>query len=207
MARLALAHLACTRHAHSREALAALLWPEYADARNAPRRTLSTLQNGLGQGWLTVDRDQVALSTPANLWLDVAEFESRLGPQAGRSVLAAGLALYHDDFLAGFTLRDSPAFDEWQFFEAERLRQLCHSLLRPLAPRQPSRSSDATPRPPWPSAWPVTTATAPLPCTTPWPTCATLRGSAKRRAHLREAITLFAAIGHDQPAIWMLTEW
>jgi tetratricopeptide (TPR) repeat protein len=27
------------------------------------------------------------------------------------------------------------------------------------------------------------------------------------RAHLREAVTRFAAIGHDQPAIWMLTEW
>jgi tetratricopeptide (TPR) repeat protein len=27
------------------------------------------------------------------------------------------------------------------------------------------------------------------------------------RAHLREAVTLFAAIGHDQPAIWMLAEW
>ncbi|HMQ32868.1 MAG TPA: AAA family ATPase [Chloroflexaceae bacterium] len=27
------------------------------------------------------------------------------------------------------------------------------------------------------------------------------------RAHLREAVALFAAIGHDQPAIWMLTEW
>lgn len=25
--------------------------------------------------------------------------------------------------------------------------------------------------------------------------------------HLRAAVTLFAAIGHDQPEIWMLTEW
>ena len=27
-----------------------------------------------------------------------------------------------DDFLAGFTLRDSPAFDEWSYFQRERFR-------------------------------------------------------------------------------------
>jgi DNA-binding SARP family transcriptional activator len=59
-------------------------------------------------------------------------FEAQLGPSADQQALAAGLALYRDDFLAGFTLRDSPAFDEWQFFEAERLRQLCLSTLERL---------------------------------------------------------------------------
>src|SRR4029453_13739214 len=71
-----LAYLACTRHAHSREALAALLWPESADARNALRRTLSAIQHSLGPGWLTVDRDQVAFADHADVWLDVAAFES-----------------------------------------------------------------------------------------------------------------------------------
>ena len=37
--------------------------------------------------------------------------------------LNAAVELYRDDFLAGFSLRDSAAFDEWQFFEAERLRR------------------------------------------------------------------------------------
>jgi DNA-binding SARP family transcriptional activator len=128
-----LAYLACTRQAHSREALAALLWPEYADARNALRRTLSAIQHSLGTGWLALDRDQVALATQANVWLDVAAFEAQLGPSASRESLAAGLALYRDDFLSGFTLRDSPAFDEWQYFEAERLRQQCANALERLA--------------------------------------------------------------------------
>jgi DNA-binding SARP family transcriptional activator len=79
-----LAYLACTRHAHSREALAALLWPEYADARSVLRRTLSTIQHALGPGWLTVDQEQIALKTQGNLWLDAAAFECELGPHAGR---------------------------------------------------------------------------------------------------------------------------
>jgi class 3 adenylate cyclase len=43
---------------------------------------------------------------------------SRLSHSAGEAV-----ALYHDDFLTGFTLPDSPDFDDWQLFQAEALRQ------------------------------------------------------------------------------------
>ncbi|HEX9596957.1 MAG TPA: tetratricopeptide repeat protein, partial [Anaerolineales bacterium] len=35
----------------------------------------------------------------------------------------AATDLYRDDFLTGFTLADCPPFDEWQFFQGERLRQ------------------------------------------------------------------------------------
>jgi DNA-binding SARP family transcriptional activator/tetratricopeptide (TPR) repeat protein len=118
-----LAYLACTGRPHTRGALATLLWPEYADARNALRRTLSTLQHALGPGWLETGREQVSLVERPDLWLDVVAFEAQSGSAADTAALAAGLALYRDDFLAGFTLRDSLAFDEWQLFEAERLRQ------------------------------------------------------------------------------------
>ena len=128
-----LAYLACTKRGLSRERLAALLWPEYADARNALRRTLSTLQHAIGPGWLAVDRDQVAVVQRPELWLDVAEFEAALDKAIDRAALAAAVALYHDDFLAGFTLRDASAFDEWQFFEAERLRQRLAGALERLA--------------------------------------------------------------------------
>jgi tetratricopeptide (TPR) repeat protein len=37
--------------------------------------------------------------------------------------LAQAVALYRGDFLAGFTLRDTPAFDDWQLFQAETLRR------------------------------------------------------------------------------------
>ena len=38
------------------------------------------------------------------------------------AALAEAVELYRADFLAGFTLRDSPSFDEWQFFQTEGLR-------------------------------------------------------------------------------------
>jgi DNA-binding SARP family transcriptional activator len=49
-----LAYLAVTGRAHSREALAALFWPEHdqARARAALRRTLSSLNVALGAAWL-----------------------------------------------------------------------------------------------------------------------------------------------------------
>lgn len=127
-----LAYLVCTRRAHSRDALAALLWPEYADARNGLRRTLSTIQHVLGSGWLVVEREQVAVVAQPGLHLDVADFESRIATATDRVALAAAVGLYRDDFLHGFTLRDSPAFDEWQFFEAERLRQIHANALERL---------------------------------------------------------------------------
>jgi tetratricopeptide (TPR) repeat protein len=40
--------------------------------------------------------------------------------------------LYRGDFLAGFTLKDSAAFDEWQFFESENLRRALADVLERL---------------------------------------------------------------------------
>ena len=42
------------------------------------------------------------------------------------------MALYGDGFLAGFTLEDSAAFDEWQFFETQALRDAAADALRRL---------------------------------------------------------------------------
>ena len=45
--------------------------------------------------------------------------------------LAAAANLYWENFLAGFTLRDSPGFDDWQLFQAESLqRELGGVLVR-----------------------------------------------------------------------------
>jgi predicted ATPase/DNA-binding SARP family transcriptional activator len=142
-----LAYLAVTGQAHSREALAGLLWPEY-DAERAYanlRRTLWALNKGLGKGWLDTEGDTVSLVRTPGLWLDLEVFdgllaECRTHGHAQAEVcagclapLAEAAALYRGDFLAGFTLRDSPAFDEWQFFEAEQLREALASALQRLA--------------------------------------------------------------------------
>ncbi|HYY21655.1 MAG TPA: AAA family ATPase, partial [Thermoleophilaceae bacterium] len=130
-----LAYLAVTRRRYARDALAGLLWPEYNQtrARAALRRTLSSLGVARAQGWLEVDRQSVGLGGDG-VWVDVDRFRELLAecrthghPEAEvcpecLPPLSEAVALYRDDFLAGFALRDSASFDDWQFFQAEELR-------------------------------------------------------------------------------------
>ncbi len=132
-----LAYLAVTRQRHTRQALAALLWPDYEPAagRGEVRRMLWVLNKSLGQRWLEVDRDTVLLPSQPNLWLDIDRFRELLamGQQHGHSSnrgcpacldpLTEAVTLAQNDFLAGFTLPDSPDFDTWQTFETEGLRR------------------------------------------------------------------------------------
>lgn len=132
-----MAYLAVTRQSHSRDALATLLWPDYdqAHARAALRRTLSALNKALAGDWLEVDRENIALNPDASIWVDVVDFQRHLSTCRSHghpadivcsdcmAPLTQAVALYRDDFMAGFTLRDSPDFDEWQFFQTESLRR------------------------------------------------------------------------------------
>ena len=129
------AYLAVTGQRVSRDALAALLWPDYDEARAALRRTLSVLNKALGEGCLEIDRGHVGLDRRGGLWVDLDHFRRQLAEcrSHGHPVdetcpdcippLEAAADLYRNDFLAGFSLRDSPEFDDWQFFQAEGLRR------------------------------------------------------------------------------------
>ncbi|CAG0935836.1 serine/threonine-protein kinase PknK [Thermoflexales bacterium] len=141
----ALAYLAVTRQLHSRDKLATLLWPDQdqSGARANLRRDLSTLKQLLGDHTLHVDQSLVGLNPEADLWLDVGSFEAGLAAAQQHShtnghvcaectaALKAAVDLYNGDFMAGFSLPDCPEFDEWQFFETERLRhRLAEALQR-----------------------------------------------------------------------------
>ena len=144
-----LAYLATTAQTHRRDELAALFWPDYESsaARADLRRTLSVLNKALGSGMLVADRATVSLVPSAesetNLWLDVAEFRRLTAARQPYdsdnksddclSLLDDAVSLYRGDFMAGFTLRDSPDFDDWQFFEGESLRQELAAALEQLA--------------------------------------------------------------------------
>jgi DNA-binding SARP family transcriptional activator len=150
----ALAYLAVTRRPHSRDELATLLWPDQdqSGARANLRRDLSTLKQILGDQTLLVDQDQVALNPDADFWLDVEAFQSRRDRVQQHAhtngslcaecagALQEAVDLYGGDFMAGFSLPDSPEFDEWQFFEAERLRQLLAGNLQDLIRWHTSRA-------------------------------------------------------------------
>ncbi len=140
-------YLAVTRRPHTRDALAGLLWPDYdqAHARATLRRTLSPLHRLLGEGYLNIEREMLSLRSDAGLWSDVDEFETLLARcrthgHAETAVcveciplLSRAADLFGDSFLAGFALRDSPAFDDWQWAQGERLRRSLASVLERLA--------------------------------------------------------------------------
>ena len=141
-----LVYLAATGQPHSRDTLATLFWPEVDQrrARGNLRRALSDLNQELGEGSLVLEGETVALAGDDHVWLDVAQFRAGLAacagydhpsedtPPACLSLLAETAELYQADFLAGFTLRDAPEFDDWQYFEAEGLRQALASALERL---------------------------------------------------------------------------
>jgi predicted ATPase/DNA-binding SARP family transcriptional activator len=142
-----LAYLAVTGQAHRRETLTTLLWPDAEPSRALSylRRDLAVLNKVLKPACLDADRENVGLVLPSDsraaLWLDIAHFRGLVRDCAGHGhpqdevcphcmpLLSEAVDLYRGDFMAGFSLRDSPNYDDWQLFEQEALR---HEVTRAL---------------------------------------------------------------------------
>ena len=117
----------------ARDELAAMLWPEADDesARGALRRTLSVLRASLGDRWLLVDRSSVALDRDG-AWIDLDALEA-VGSAPDAVTLRAAAELARGAFLAGFTLRDAPDFDDWRATRASAVERSVADLLDRLA--------------------------------------------------------------------------
>jgi DNA-binding SARP family transcriptional activator/tetratricopeptide (TPR) repeat protein len=115
----------------SRERLATMFWPDSDDerARGALRRTLSVTAAGVGDA-LLVTRATVAVQKH-QVQVDAVEFR-RLLARGDLVALDKACALYRDDFLAGFAVRDCPDFDDWQSSTAADLRQRLSAALEDL---------------------------------------------------------------------------
>ncbi|NWF69392.1 MAG: tetratricopeptide repeat protein [Chloroflexi bacterium] len=132
-----LAYLAVNRQPQSREPLAEMLWPGYETGRATAylRNTLWTLNKALGSDWAVIDNESIKFNDQSAVELDILRFETLLKDaprgrvrtredhQRAVEILTQAAALYRGDFMAGFTLPDSPAFEEWQLLQTESFRR------------------------------------------------------------------------------------
>lgn len=138
--------------AHTRDKLAALLWPDSPDAaaRKSLRQALTHLRVAIEDEtadppFLLITRDSIQFNPASRYELDAAVFaalmvacESHPHQNVQRCAacaerLAQAAALYQGDLLAGFSLPSSLPFEEWLSGARERLRLYAIDALGHLA--------------------------------------------------------------------------
>jgi predicted ATPase/DNA-binding SARP family transcriptional activator len=150
--RALLVYLAVESHrSHTRDSLAALLWPDLPEqvARKNLSQALAKLRLALGEKtaavpFLLVHPDGLQLNPDGDFEVDAARFLSLIDVTEAhphRSWRACSLCagqlrqvvgLYRGDFLAQFFLPDSTPFEEWASLKREHLRQRVLSALERL---------------------------------------------------------------------------
>lgn len=147
-----LAYLVVEGGAHSREKLAALLWPnsDTSHARTTLRSTLAFLRDALGDAALCLraSRETLAFDQEAAHDCDVRELiaaaqAARALASAGQDVtrrlhnllpqLSAASARYRGDFLDGLLLDDAPEFDDWAALQREALHRAASQVFETCA--------------------------------------------------------------------------
>ncbi len=132
-----LIYLAVTQRTHSRDVLASLFWrdmPEWQAKKNL-RNILPNLR-ALAGSHVLITRHAVAFNRDSPYRIDVEVFQSTLASQQATTdleTLRAATSLYRDSFLAGFYVRDAPAFEDWVLLEREHLQAMAIDGLLMLA--------------------------------------------------------------------------
>ena len=139
---------------HRRAALASMFWPELPDKKAAHNlsQSLLRLRHALGedaiphpaqarQPFLLIGSHDVQFNPLSDHQLDVARFAELLRSRRQHvhaqaetcrtcmGWLEQASELYRGDFLAGFLLRDSVAFEEWQLLRQEMLHTQALEIL------------------------------------------------------------------------------
>ena len=129
---------------HRRERLAGLLWPDWPDrdALSNLRYSLSDLRRAIEDHaaeppFLLITRDSLQFNRGSDCWIDVMAFVEGVGADKNLpeylDQLEKTVDLYRGGFLEGFSLDDSPAFEEWTLLTHERLARQASSALHTLA--------------------------------------------------------------------------
>jgi DNA-binding SARP family transcriptional activator len=115
--RALLYYLSAEPQPHSREEIAALIWPDLdpAKARRQLSDALADLRRTLGAGIVQADSETISWAGPPS---DVARLgalitDANRGPADAAALLADASSLYAGEFLAGVHLDGAEAFEEW----------------------------------------------------------------------------------------------
>lgn len=121
-----LAFLALRPRTHQRAALVALIGGRMSDAQRLLRSALAELTDQLGD-LLVLTPETVALNPQRQIVVDVAQLEQafvRARASGESAPLREAVEQCRYEFLEGFTVNASLAFDEWLVCERERLHGL-----------------------------------------------------------------------------------
>ncbi|MEJ2736835.1 MAG: BTAD domain-containing putative transcriptional regulator [Anaerolineae bacterium] len=128
---------------HRRETLAGLLWPEWPErsARHNLSQALSNLRQAIGSSdasepFFLISQQTIQFNAASDHTLDATAVATLLESCEEHyhdetetcdeclERLKEAVQLYRGDFLDGFSLADSPAFEEWAVLQRERLHRL-----------------------------------------------------------------------------------
>ena len=132
-------YLSVTQQAHRRDTLADLLWSETNNkqARTNLRYLLPEVRRQLDD-YLVITPQTIAFQRQSPYWLDVELLRTTLAVSPvtlTTPALQAALDLYQGEFLAGFTVRNAPVFEEWVTSQREELHTSVVQGLYALAER------------------------------------------------------------------------
>ena len=112
-----LIYLAVERRMHSRESLMTFLWPESSQSNAAAtlRTTLSRLRKALGQAGDVLITEAGKVGFDSNSWidLDLDCLRTAAHEDSPPGELRSILTVDRGEFLEGFSLPDSPEFENW----------------------------------------------------------------------------------------------
>ncbi len=145
-------YLVSNRQPHSREKLATLFWGETSErqAKGSLRNTLYELRRNLApdgkpaRKYVSIEGNTLCFAPEADYWLDTEEFERLLAAKVSSEQLkmdnwGKAVGLYRGDFLEGFFIKNAYEFEDWSFFERQRLQRRYLEALTELSDYYGSR--------------------------------------------------------------------
>lgn len=131
-------YLAVTERAHTRSAVAALLWPDMPEqnARKNLRDVIASLRKTVGD-LLIISHQTLAINPDYPYTVDVTILSKILSDPKGAALddLREAIGLYHGEFLEGFFVLNAAPFDDWVRQKREEYLILVLNSLHTLADR------------------------------------------------------------------------